>query len=159
MPQANDLPSASLGLATGLCLIAVYLFLRQWYEQQARDRSLAETDRTYYRRQDLRRWFGVGVLLIIAFLVLIAARLVVRPDEKSRLAFVWLWLVILGLIGVLLLLAFIDLIATSRYAKQHQKKLLHESIASLKNQPSAKKASDPHLPGPPPAAEPNEPAK
>ena len=52
MPPANDLPSASLALAVGLCLISLFLGLRQWYERKAREPDLSEADRVHFSRQD-----------------------------------------------------------------------------------------------------------
>ena len=55
MPPANDLESASLALAVGLCLISLFLGLRQWYERRAREPDLSHADQVYFSRQDVRQ--------------------------------------------------------------------------------------------------------
>ena len=141
MPQADEIPSASVGLAAGLCLIALFLGLREWYERQARDPELAPADNRHFRHQDLRRRLGVGVLLAIAALALAGSRIQPRAAGRSNVLFVALWLLVLTLILVLLGLALADLLATRAYARRHRRQMLRESIEAIRRQ--ARQAATP----------------
>jgi hypothetical protein len=132
MPQADDISSASLGLAVGLGLIALFLGLREWYERKAREPDLSPADHRHYLHQDLRRRVGVGVLLTIAILALAGSR--VQPDAfgRANLSFVALWFVVLALIAVLLGLALADLLATGAFERRRRKEMLRESIEAIR---------------------------
>ena len=132
MPRADDIPSASLGLAAGLGLIALFLGLREWYERQAREPDLSPADQRHYFYQDLRRRLGVGVLLTIAILALAGSRIEPRALGRANLSFVALWFVVLALIAVLLGLALADLLATGAYARRRRKEMLRESIEAIR---------------------------
>ena len=134
MPPANDLPSASIAMAAGLFLIAVFLGLRQWYERKAREPGLSEADRSHFFRQDVRRGLGVGVLLVIALLVLVGSRVEARVQGKANLVFLQLWVAVLALILVLLTLALADWAATRTYARRHRKQLLRESLDAIRQE-------------------------
>ena len=132
MPQADDIPSASVGLAAGLCLIALFLWLREWYDRKARDPELSPADFHHFWHQDLRRRLGVGVLLAIAVLVLAGSRIEPRAAGKANLLFVALWFVVLTLIMVLLGLAMADLLATAAYARRRRREMLRESLGAIR---------------------------
>lgn len=134
MPQAEDIPSASLGLAAGLCLIALFLGLREWYERRAREPDLSPADDRHFAHQDLRRRLGVGVLLAIAVLALAGSRIEPRAAGRANLLFVALWFLVLTLIIVLLGLALADLLATRAFARRHRREMLRESIESIRQQ-------------------------
>jgi uncharacterized membrane protein len=134
MPRADDLPSASVGLAAGLCLIALFLGLREWYERQAREPNLSPADDLHFRHQDMRRRLGVGVLLAIAVLALAGSRIAPRAAGRANVLFVALWFLVLTLIIVLLGLALADLLATRAYAQRHRREMLRESIAAIRQQ-------------------------
>ena len=134
MPQAEDIPGASLGLAVGLSLIALFLGLRQWYERKARESVLSPADQLHYGRQDTRRWAGVGTLLAIAVLALAGSRIQPGPAGRPNLVFLALWFVVLALIMVLLGLALADLLATRSFARCHRKQLIRESIEAIRQE-------------------------
>lgn len=134
MPPVNDLPSASLSLAAGLCLIALFLGLRQWYERNAREPELSDADQIHYFRQDLRRGVGVAVILAIAVLVLIGSRVEVQFQGKFNLLFLQIWVAVLALIIFLLTLALADWSATRSYARRHRRKLLRESMDAIRRE-------------------------
>jgi len=134
MPQADDIPSASVGLAAGLCLIALFLGLREWYERKARDTELSPADHRHFRHQDLRRRLGVGVLLAIALLALAGSRIQPQAPGKANVLFVALWLLVLTLILVLLGLALADLLATRAYSQRQRRQMLRESIDAVRRQ-------------------------
>jgi UDP-N-acetylmuramyl pentapeptide phosphotransferase/UDP-N-acetylglucosamine-1-phosphate transferase len=133
MPPAQDVPSASLGLALGIVLIALFLGLRQWYERRARDRDLSGADRSHFARQDVRRNLGVAVLLAIAAVVVATTRLAPEVEGKSNPAFAELWLIVLALIVVILWLALLDWLATRAYARRHRLEMIHESFRKVQD--------------------------
>jgi hypothetical protein len=134
MPRAEDIPSASVGLAAGLCLIALFLGLREWYERNAREPELSPADDRHFRHQDLRRRLGVGVLLAIAVLALAGSRVEPRAAGRANVLFVALWFLVMTLILLLLGLALADLLATRAYALRHRRQMLRESIEALRRQ-------------------------
>jgi uncharacterized iron-regulated membrane protein len=139
MPQADDIPPACLGLAAGLCLIALFLGLREWYERKAREPDLTPADNRHYSHQDLRRRLGVGVLFAIAVLAVAGSRIEPRTEGRVNLLFVALWFVVLTLIMVLLGLALADLLATGAYARRRRREMLRESIEAIRR--DARRAS------------------
>ena len=134
MPRAEDIPSASVGLAAGLCLIALFLGLREWYERKAREPNLSPADNLHFRHQDLRRRLGVGVLLAIAVLALAGSRVEPRAAGRANVLFVALWFLVMTLILLLLGLALADLLATRAYALRHRRQMLRESIEAIRRQ-------------------------
>src|SRR6478752_7208344 len=132
MPTADDVPSASLGLALGLFLIALFLGLRQWYERRARDVDLSGADLSHFRRQDARRYLGVAVLLAIAAVVFVTTRLVPIVEGKANPAFAELWLLVLAMIVVLLGLALLDWLATRGYFERHRQEMIRESFLDVR---------------------------
>jgi UDP-N-acetylmuramyl pentapeptide phosphotransferase/UDP-N-acetylglucosamine-1-phosphate transferase len=161
MPPTNDLPSASIGLAVGVSMIAVFLGLRQWYERRARDPELSDADGRHFTSQDLRRNLGVGIMLTIAAILLVTSRLEPRIKGQANLIFAELWVVILALIVVLLILALIDWLAIRRYALRHRRTILRESVEAIRREARqavanrSKQPSDgpspPHSSPPPPS--------
>jgi UDP-N-acetylmuramyl pentapeptide phosphotransferase/UDP-N-acetylglucosamine-1-phosphate transferase len=150
MPPAQDLPTATLGLAAGIALIAVFLALRQWYEKRARGSDLSGADHTHFARQDVRRILGVAILLVIAAMFVVSSRLQPRVNGRPSLVFAELWVLVLALIVALLVLAMIDWAATRTYAKRHRRQLIRESIEAIRNharQAVAARAKD-HTDGP-----------
>jgi uncharacterized membrane protein len=134
MPGADDIPWASVGLAAGLCLIALFLGLREWYERKAREVELSPADHHHFRHQDTRRRLGVGVLLAIALLALAGSRIQPRAPGRANVLFVALWLLVLSLILVLLGLALADLLATRAYSRRQRRQMLRESIDAIRRQ-------------------------
>jgi hypothetical protein len=134
MPTASDFPSASLALAVGLGLIALFLGLRQWYERRARELELSPEDLAHFSRQDIRRRLGVGVMSVIAVLALAGSRVSSRAGEKVNLLFLLLWLTVMALIVVLLILALADWSATRAYARRHRRQILRESLDPIRRQ-------------------------
>jgi len=133
MPPANDVPSASLGLALGIVLIAMFLGLRQWYERRARDPELSRADHVHFARQDARRNLGVVVLFAIAAIVVLTTRLAPTIQGKANPAFAELWLIVMALIVVLLGLALMDWLATRVYAHRHRQEMIQESFRTTRD--------------------------
>lgn len=143
MPPASEFPSASLALAAGLGMIALFLGLRQWYERRARETGLSGEDLTHFSRQDVRRRLGVGVLGTIALLVLVDSRLSAGAGKTNNLVTVILWLVVMALIGLLLILALADLTATRSYARRQRRRIFRESLDSIRRQSRGRPPSNP----------------
>ncbi len=122
----DDLASSSLLISSGISLIAVFLGLRQWYERRARDSALADADRRYFLRQDVRRGLGVAVMLILAVGLYLGSRIPPKLGGRANLVFVQVWLVIIGLIIVMLGLALVDWISTRLYARRQRRVLAAE---------------------------------
>jgi hypothetical protein len=147
MPTPNELPGAGLGLAAGICLIALFLGLREWYERRGRSRELSREDRGHFARQDLRRRFGVAVLFATAALVLFGSRIRPRSGGKPNLLFIGFWTAVLGLIVVMLVLSLFDWMATRAYARRHRKQIFRDSLREIRRgsqPPSPEQPSDHH---------------
>jgi hypothetical protein len=134
MPPAHDVPSASLGLALGVSLIALFLGLRQWYERRARSHDLSDADRSHFARQDARRNLGVVILFAIAAIVVVTTRLAPKVEGKDNPAFAELWLIVLALIVVLLALALLDWLATRVYYRRHRREMIRESFRGIRQE-------------------------
>jgi len=131
MPIADDLASTSLMMSLGITLIAAFLGLRQWYEKQAREPDLADADRRYFSHQDVRRGAGVAVMLLVAAGLSIGARIEPRVNGTLNLAYLGVWLGVLGLLVVMITLAGIDWLATRQYARRHRRSIAEERIRLL----------------------------
>jgi len=132
MPNVNDMPAASLAMAVGLGLIALFLGLRQWYERRARPESTSPEDRAFFANQDLRRNLGVGTMVAIALLIAAGPYVPPRVGGRVNLLFVILWMTVLALILVLLILALLDLAATRSYAMRQRREMIRESIDAIR---------------------------
>jgi hypothetical protein len=131
MPPVN--PSASsdnltpLLTAGGIMLVAIFLGLWQWYDRRARETNLDEMDQDFFRRQDFRRWVGIGVMAALALAIAIEPFASARIRESSK----GLWQLgmlsgLVGLIVALITLALFDWTATQRYARRHRRELSNE---------------------------------
>jgi len=132
MPNADDLASTSLMISLGIVLIAAFLGLRQWYEQQARESDLSDLDRDHFTRQDMRRGLGVALMVILAAGLSIGSRIAPRVNEHANLTFVEFWLGEIGLLFVLVTMAGLDLLATRRYARRLRRSIARERIRLLR---------------------------
>ena len=133
MAAGTELQSASQGLAVGVALISLFLGLRQWYENRARG-DLSHQDRVFYRRQDVRRWLGVGILASLALLVFAGSGVRPREAGKGNIAFVVVWLVVLSMIVLTLVVALWDWLATWRYARAQRRALVRDHLDELRDQ-------------------------
>ncbi len=134
MLDATDLQAASRALALGVTMISAFLGLRQWYEHKGRLAPSSSEDAGYFRRQDVRRWLGVGVMLSLALVVFVGSWVEPRIDGKGNPRFVVVWLVVLILIVVMLVLALLDWLATRIYARRHRRAMFRREIEELRQQ-------------------------
>ncbi len=126
-----ELQSAIRGMGIGVALIALFLGLRQWYESRARS-GLSDVDRAFYRRQAVRRGLGVGTLATLAALVIVGSWVEPRVANRGNLAFLALWLGVLGLIVLTLGVAFWDSVATWRYARDRRRELVRDHVEDVR---------------------------
>jgi hypothetical protein len=118
--------NANTAMASGTVLVAVFLGLWQWFDKRARE--VDEIDRDFFQRQDLRRWIGIGMMLLLA-----TAIFIVDPSETSQSPqnlrqlgqVANLFFLIVLIIG-LLALALFDALATLRYGRRHRRELSQE---------------------------------
>jgi len=132
MLDATDYRMACRALALGVAMIAAFLGLRQWYERRGRTEPLTVEDEVYFRRQDVRRWAGVAVMLALALDVFGGSWVEPRVAGKGNPWFGVVWLVVLSLIVVMLGLAFLDLLATRKYARRHRRALFMNEIEEVR---------------------------
>jgi len=135
MQGAENLAADSVAMSLGIALVAVYLGLRQWYERKAREPDLSDADREYLSRQDVRRALGVAIMLILAAGISIGSRIEPRVNGRANLAYLEVWIGVIGLLIAMVALAGLDWLATSRYARRQRRfiaeermKLLHDAI-------------------------------
>jgi hypothetical protein len=134
MPPVDDLQAASLALSAGICLIALFLGLREGYELRARETCLTKADHIHFSRQDVRRRLGVGVLFAIALLVLFGSRLEPLAEGKANVLFLLLWIGVLALIALLFTLALLDWWSTRAYGRRRRREMLRESLEAIRSQ-------------------------
>jgi hypothetical protein len=134
MPVPVEYQEATRGLALGVTMIAAFLGLRQWYERKGRDEPTSAEEARYFRRQDVRRWIGVAVMLALAADVLLGSWVAPQVGGRGNPRFVAVWFGVLSLIVVMLLLAFVDWMATRAYGLRQRRTLFREQIDELRRQ-------------------------
>jgi len=132
MLNATDFRTACWALALGVAMIAAFLGLRQWYERRGRSEPSSAEDDAHFRRQDLRRWLGVAVMLVLALDVFAGSWVEPRIGGRGNPWFGVVWLVVLSLIVLMLALAFFDLLATRRYARRQRRDLFMHELEEIR---------------------------
>jgi hypothetical protein len=157
MPMTNSLATTSLVLSITVAAIAVALGARQWSERAAREPDLSSDDRKYFALQDLRRWIGVALMLVLAVGVFAGSRMEpavpavpmeagVRQSwqalagawieplvlKRANLRFVAVWTGLILLLPALLVLALFDWLATRRYAQRQRRSMARQRIEILR---------------------------
>ena len=157
MATTNSLATTSLVLSITVAAIAVALGARQWSERAAREPDLSSDDRKYFARQDLRRWLGVVLMLILAVGIFAGSRMApsvpVFPMDpgvrqgwqalagswteplvlmRANLRFVAVWTGLIVLLPALLVLALFDWLATRRYALRQRHSMARQRIEILR---------------------------
>jgi hypothetical protein len=156
--MTNHLAATSVVLSIAVASIAVALGARQWSERAAREPDLSADDRKHFARQDLRRWIGVVLMLVLAVGVFAGSRMAptvptipleagaregwqtlagpwVEPLVlmRANLRFVAVWVGLIGLIPALLVLALFDWLATRRYAQRQQRSMARQRMEILRH--------------------------
>jgi hypothetical protein len=156
--MTNSLAAVSLILSIAVASIAVALGARQWSERATREADLSADDRKHFLRQDLRRWIGVALMLILAVGIFVGSRMAptvatvpleagareswqalagpwVEPLvlRRANLRFVAVWVGLLVLIPALLALALFDWLATRRYAQRQQRSMARQRLEILRH--------------------------
>jgi hypothetical protein len=134
MVGAAEVQAACRALALGVTMIAAFLGLRQWYERKARDEASSVEEAGYFRRQDIRRWLGVAVMLALAVEVYLGSSVEPHVGGRGNPRFVVVWLVVLSLIIVMLALAFVDWLATRAYDRRQRRAIFREQIEDLRHE-------------------------
>jgi len=132
MPGPTDFQEACRALALGVTMIAAFLGLRQWYERKGRGELDSPEEAGFFRRQDVRRWLGVGVMLALAAEVFLGSSVEPRVGGRGNPRFVVVWLVVLSLISVMLGLALADWLATRAYGLRKRRAIFREQIDELR---------------------------
>jgi len=83
-----------------------------------------------------RRWFGALVLLA-ALGMLIGGETVLK-GRLGNLAFIFYWLICLGLTGLAILIAFLDARALQRRTRQEQRELFETTLKEIETEAKAK---------------------
>ncbi len=131
-PERRD-AAIGLLLAAFVILIAALLAYRQWSDRRRRDVDLPEDEAAYFVRQDVRRWLGAFVMLLLALGLAVGSRIPHIVGTKANALFVRVWLGVFALIFALLLLALLDWFATRRYASRHRRAMLRERDETLRD--------------------------
>lgn len=134
MLEAADYQMATRALALGVAMIAAFLGLRQWYEHRGRSESSSTEDDVHFRRQDVRRWAGVVVMLALALDVFWGSWIEPQIAGRGNPWFAVVWLVVLSLILLMLGLALLDLLATRKYARRQRHDLLMDHLEEVRRQ-------------------------
>jgi hypothetical protein len=158
MPTSESLATTSLVLSIAVAAIAVALGARQWSEQAAREADLPADDRKHFARQDLRRWIGVVLMLVLAVGVFAGSRMAptvstvpleagarlgwqalagpwIEPLvlRRANIRFVAVWAGLIVLIPALLVLALFDWLATRRYAQRQRRSMARQRLEILRD--------------------------
>src|SRR5690242_12702967 len=101
MPLAATGASEGLVLSVALVMIASAFAVGQWRDRRRRDPGLTEADADHFARQDVRRWLGSAVMVLIAVGIVAGTRIDARAAGRL---FGWTWLGVSSLVVVLLAL-------------------------------------------------------
>ncbi|CAN5883019.1 hypothetical protein BH23PLA1_BH23PLA1_17570 [soil metagenome] len=133
MPLAASEAVVSGAVAVSVVGVALLLTWRQWSDRSHRPES-SSVDARYYQRQDRRRFKGALALALIGLGIGFGSRIDFRLDNRSRSAFLLVWLVVFLLILYLLLLSALDLLATRNYANRNRRALAEERKLALERE-------------------------
>jgi uncharacterized membrane protein YphA (DoxX/SURF4 family) len=119
-------------MASGTTLVAIFLAGWQWHERRGRHAEWDPADRGFFRRQDLRRWVGIGMMLLlsVAIFAIEPSAQSEAPQTGRQIGQLANLVVLVALIAGLLSLALFDAMATYRFAR-HQRRELKQEHAKL----------------------------
>ncbi len=124
MPFAVAGASEAVVIAVVLVVLALIFAVRQWSARRTRDgEELSEADAHYLARQDVRRWLGSALMMIIAAGMIAGTRIDPRVSRTNLRLFAAIWIGICVLVCLLMLLAVIDWFAIRQYALRHRRAL------------------------------------
>ncbi len=113
-------------VAVSVVAVALLLTWRQLSDRAHRSDSISTADARYYCRQDRRRFKGSLALALIGLGIGFGSRIDIHLDNRSRQAFLLVWLLVLLLILYVLLLATLDLLSTRHFATRKRRALAEE---------------------------------
>jgi hypothetical protein len=125
--------AVGLMISTGVVIIAGLLAFYQWRDRRHRHPDLPEFEPAYFSAQDTRRFAGAAMLIVLAAGISVGSRIQHMVDGHGNLAFVAVWVAVMGLILVLLLIAAFDWMATRRYANRRLKAIARERLELLRD--------------------------
>ncbi len=136
--------SAYPWMASGTIAVAAFLGLWQWFEKRARTADMEPADWAFFRRQDLRRWGGIGMMCLLAVGIFSVGRWdsAHTPHSGRDLGQVLTVFGLIVLILGLLALALFDAMATFRYARRQRRDLAREHAAILREVMRRSSAAD-----------------
>jgi hypothetical protein len=132
-----DLAWTSLALAVFIGISAFALVAHLWWERGKRESDLQVVERKHFLLQDLRRTFGILLMVLLAAGVYVGSRLptsvtISALETRPNRHFLAVWLAVFASIILLLGLAVIDLISTRRYALRRRQAMNQERVDLLR---------------------------
>jgi hypothetical protein len=118
--------SANTAMASGTVTVAVFLGLWQWFDRRARE--VDDVDRVFFQHQDVRRWIGIGMMVLLAAAIFVVdpTQPTLSPQTLGQLGQLANLFCMIALIIGLLALALVDALATLRFARRHRRELSRE---------------------------------
>ena len=120
-----------LAIAAGVLALTVIFVWKQWVERRDRETNLSSDDARYYRRKDIRRFFGTSILGLIG--IGMVAGSLLNP-KTQKLPFLWVWLGVGALVLLSILLAFLDWFANFLFAARHRRLLIEERLGLIEEE-------------------------
>lgn len=134
MLAATNGVNEGLAIASGVFILAIVLAWRQWVERRDRETDLSEADQTYFTRKDVRRFWGIGLLVLIALGMVRGLTINPKANLATGQQFVWIWTGVLLLILIVLVLALLDWQANLSYARRHRREILEARKALIEDE-------------------------
>ena len=128
--------TALYGMVLAAGVLAVALALIVWHRVEARapHPHHSEEDEVHFARQGVRRRFVTGVMLALSTLIFVGSLTDHRRLGGPNPVFIFVWLVVFGLVLVLLALAGVDWLATRRFARRSRGRIVREGMELLREE-------------------------
>ena len=119
-------------LAGLVAITSVLLIVGQRRERTHRESDLDEIDARYFRRRDVRRVFGSGLMLLLAWGLWTGSRTPVRVHGLGNPSFVRIWFGVIVLLFCLLGAALLDWLDTFIYARRQHRSLTDQRLELIR---------------------------
>ncbi|MBX6312806.1 MAG: hypothetical protein IRY99_07810 [Isosphaeraceae bacterium] len=132
----SKLSAATVGpiLAVVVLAVAAYFAVRQEIDRRRREADLSEADALHFARQDVRRFLGSVVMLLIAAGMVAGTLFDPRASRAAGRLFLAIWAGMGVLLCLLFWLAVHDWLSIRAYARRHRRALAEERAAALAEQ-------------------------